>query len=85
MPHKLIRNQLVFMSKVVRCFVFYLIILSFKFTLGPEEIPNLVFLMRPSSVIRVTGQSAVLPCVASGLPSPVIRWMKNEEVLDTER
>ncbi|XP_041535412.1 neogenin isoform X3 [Microtus oregoni] len=51
---------------------------------GPEEIPNLVFLMRPSSVIRVTGQSAVLPCVASGLPSPVIRWMKNEEVLDTE-
>ncbi|XP_038178910.1 neogenin isoform X4 [Arvicola amphibius] len=51
---------------------------------GPEEMPNLVFLMRPSSVSRVTGQNAVLPCVASGLPSPVTRWMKNEEVLDTE-
>ncbi|CAH6870907.1 Neo1 [Phodopus roborovskii] len=51
---------------------------------GPEEMLNLVFLMRPSSVTRVTGQSAVLPCVASGLPSPVIRWTKNEEVLDTE-
>lgn len=85
MSHRLIRNQLFFMTKVVRFFVFYLIILSFEFTLGPEEMPNLLFLIRPSSVIRVTGQSAVLPCVASGLPSPVIRWMKNEEVLDTER
>ncbi|XP_052618282.1 neogenin isoform X8 [Peromyscus californicus insignis] len=51
---------------------------------GPEEMLNLVFLMRPSPVIRVTGQSAVLPCVVSGLPSPGLRWMKNEEVLDTE-
>ncbi|KAL1782514.1 neogenin isoform X2 [Sigmodon hispidus] len=51
---------------------------------GPEEMLNLVFLMQPSSMIRVTGQSAVLPCVVSGLPSPVIRWMKNDEVLDTE-
>ncbi|XP_031200322.1 neogenin isoform X7 [Mastomys coucha] len=50
----------------------------------PGEIVDLVFLMRPSSVIKVTGQSVVLPCVASGLPAPVIRWMKNEEVLDTE-
>lgn len=74
-----------FMTEVVRCFVFYLIILSFKFALGPEEMLNLVFLMRPSPVIRVTGQSAVLPCVVSGLPSPGLKWMKNEEVLDTER
>ncbi|XP_076781637.1 neogenin isoform X11 [Arvicanthis niloticus] len=51
---------------------------------APEEIADLAFLMRPSSIIRVTGQSAVLPCVASGLPVPVIRWMKNKEVLDTE-
>ncbi|XP_036050207.1 neogenin isoform X7 [Onychomys torridus] len=51
---------------------------------GPEEMLNLVFLMRPSPMIRVTGQSAVLPCVVSGLPSPGLRWMKNEEVLDTE-
>ncbi|XP_060231105.1 neogenin isoform X8 [Meriones unguiculatus] len=49
-----------------------------------EEMLNLLFLLRPSSVIKVIGQSVVLPCVASGLPAPVIRWMKNEEVLDTE-
>ncbi|XP_057399227.1 neogenin isoform X6 [Balaenoptera acutorostrata] len=45
---------------------------------------NLVFLKQPSSLVRVIGQSAVLPCVASGLPTPTIRWMKNEEALDTE-
>ncbi|XP_029420930.1 neogenin isoform X9 [Nannospalax galili] len=50
----------------------------------PEETPDLIFLIRPSSVIRVIGQSAVLPGVASGLPTPAIRWMKNEELLDTE-
>ncbi|XP_021063270.1 neogenin isoform X5 [Mus pahari] len=51
---------------------------------GPEETVDLVFLMRPSSMMRVTGQSAVFPCVVSGLPAPVIRWMKNDDVLDTE-
>nr|XP_045016376.1 neogenin isoform X8 [Jaculus jaculus] len=49
-----------------------------------EETPNLVFLMRPSSTVRVVGQSAVLPCVASGLPMPAIKWMKNQETLDIE-
>ncbi|XP_004855575.1 neogenin isoform X8 [Heterocephalus glaber] len=49
-----------------------------------EETPNLVFLKQPSSLVRVIGQSAVLPCVASGLPAPTIRWMKNEEALDIE-
>ncbi|XP_069899025.1 neogenin isoform X2 [Dipodomys merriami] len=49
-----------------------------------EEMPNLVFLKQPSSLVRVLGQSAVLPCVASGLPIPAIRWMKNEEALDVE-
>lgn len=73
------------MATVVRYFVFYLIILPFKFSLESEEMLDLVFLMRPSSMIKVIGQSAVLPCVASGLPAPVIRWMKNEDVLDTER
>uniref|UniRef100_A0A8C0JYE8 Neogenin n=1 Tax=Canis lupus dingo TaxID=286419 RepID=A0A8C0JYE8_CANLU len=34
--------------------------------------------------VRVIGQSVVMPCVASGLPTPTIRWMKNEEALDTE-
>lgn len=43
-----------------------------------------MFLKQPSSLVRVIGQSAVLPCVASGLPVPTIRWMKNEEALDTE-
>nr|KAF6486138.1 neogenin 1 [Rousettus aegyptiacus] len=50
----------------------------------PEITANLVFLKQPSSLVRVIGQSAVLPCVASGLPIPTIRWMKNEEALDTE-
>ncbi|VCX42585.1 unnamed protein product [Gulo gulo] len=51
----------------------------------PEFTSNLVFLKQPSSLVRVIGQSVVLPCVASGLPTPTIRWMKNEEALDTER
>ncbi|XP_045651213.1 neogenin isoform X5 [Ursus americanus] len=50
----------------------------------PEFTSNLVFLKQPSSLVRVIGQSVVLPCVASGLPTPAIRWMKNEEALDTE-
>ncbi|XP_016057047.1 PREDICTED: neogenin isoform X5 [Miniopterus natalensis] len=50
----------------------------------PEVTSNLVFLKQPSSLVRVIGQSAVLPCVASGLPLPTIRWTKNEEALDTE-
>uniref|UniRef100_A0A8C0JUT1 Neogenin n=1 Tax=Canis lupus dingo TaxID=286419 RepID=A0A8C0JUT1_CANLU len=50
----------------------------------PEFTSNLVFLKQPSSLVRVIGQSVVMPCVASGLPTPTIRWMKNEEALDTE-
>ncbi|KAM7157393.1 neogenin isoform 4-T5 [Molossus nigricans] len=50
----------------------------------PEVTSNLVFLKQPSSLVRVIGQSAVLSCVASGLPLPTIKWMKNEEALDTE-
>ncbi|XP_058429807.1 neogenin isoform X3 [Marmota monax] len=50
----------------------------------PEETLSLVFLKQPSSLVRVIGQSTVLPCVASGLPAPAMRWMKNEETLDTE-
>ncbi|XP_005000132.1 neogenin isoform X10 [Cavia porcellus] len=49
-----------------------------------EETANLVFLKQPSSLVRVIGQSAVLPCVASGFPAPAIRWMKNEELLNME-
>ncbi|XP_027408961.1 neogenin isoform X2 [Bos indicus x Bos taurus] len=50
----------------------------------PGATSNLVFLKQPSSLIRVIGQSAVLPCVASGLPTPSIRWVKNQETVDTE-
>ncbi|XP_066134156.1 neogenin isoform X6 [Saccopteryx bilineata] len=50
----------------------------------PEVTSNLVFLKQPSSLVRVIGQSVVLPCVASGLPVPAIRWIKNEEALNTE-
>ncbi|XP_057344942.1 neogenin isoform X9 [Manis pentadactyla] len=49
----------------------------------PEVTSNLVFLKQPSSLIRVTGQNAVLPCVAAGIPTPAVRWVKNEEALDT--
>uniref|UniRef100_A0A5F9C5X5 Neogenin n=1 Tax=Oryctolagus cuniculus TaxID=9986 RepID=A0A5F9C5X5_RABIT len=44
----------------------------------------LVFLKQPPSLVRAVGQSVVLPCVASGLPAPSIRWLKNEEALDTD-
>ncbi|XP_059570897.1 neogenin isoform X1 [Alligator mississippiensis] len=50
----------------------------------PEFPSDLVFLRQPSSLIRVTGQSAVLPCAAAGFPTPVIRWTRNEEELITE-
>uniref|UniRef100_A0A670JH31 Neogenin n=1 Tax=Podarcis muralis TaxID=64176 RepID=A0A670JH31_PODMU len=38
----------------------------------------------PSSLTKITGQNAVLPCVATGIPIPVIRWTRNEEELVTE-
>ncbi|XP_054523777.1 neogenin isoform X19 [Pan troglodytes] len=50
----------------------------------PEVTSDLVFLKQPSPLVRVIGQDVVLPCVASGLPTPTIKWMKNEEALDTE-
>uniref|UniRef100_A0A670ZEW6 Neogenin n=1 Tax=Pseudonaja textilis TaxID=8673 RepID=A0A670ZEW6_PSETE len=44
----------------------------------------LLFLKQPFSLTKVTGQSAVLPCVASGIPVPPIRWTRKEEELVTE-
>uniref|UniRef100_A0A670JGZ8 Neogenin n=1 Tax=Podarcis muralis TaxID=64176 RepID=A0A670JGZ8_PODMU len=41
-------------------------------------------LRQPSSLTKITGQNAVLPCVATGIPIPVIRWTRNEEELVTE-
>uniref|UniRef100_A0A8D0BW31 Neogenin n=1 Tax=Salvator merianae TaxID=96440 RepID=A0A8D0BW31_SALMN len=53
--------------------------------LPESEIPsNLVFLKQPSPLTKITGQSAVLPCVAAGTPAPAIRWTRNEEELFTE-
>ncbi|XP_036902978.1 neogenin isoform X1 [Sturnira hondurensis] len=50
----------------------------------PGVTSDVVFLKQPSSLVRVVGQSAVLPCVAAGLPPPTIRWMRNGEALGTE-
>ena len=50
----------------------------------PEVPQNLVFVRQPSSLTKVTGQSAVFPCVAVGFPTPYIRWTRNEEELITE-
>ncbi|KAM6257696.1 neogenin isoform 1-T1 [Porphyrio hochstetteri] len=50
----------------------------------PEEPQKLVFVRQPSSLTKVTGQSAVFPCVAIGFPAPSIRWTRNEEELITE-
>nr|XP_028562401.1 neogenin [Podarcis muralis] len=44
----------------------------------------LCVLRQPSSLTKITGQNAVLPCVATGIPIPVIRWTRNEEELVTE-
>ncbi|XP_038602086.1 neogenin isoform X5 [Tachyglossus aculeatus] len=53
--------------------------------LSDSEVPSkLIFLKPPIPTIRVTGQSAILPCVASGFPTPIIRWTRNEEALITE-
>ncbi|XP_064013296.1 neogenin isoform X3 [Pogoniulus pusillus] len=50
----------------------------------PEVPQSLEFMKQPSSLTRVTGQSAVFPCVAVGFPVPSIRWTRNEEELITE-
>ncbi|XP_063170430.1 neogenin isoform X3 [Candoia aspera] len=49
-----------------------------------EIASDLLFLKQPSSLTKVTGQSVVLPCVAAGIPVPLIRWTRNEEELVTE-
>ncbi|XP_070618749.1 neogenin isoform X4 [Erythrolamprus reginae] len=45
---------------------------------------GLLFLKQPFPLTKVTGQSAILPCVASGIPAPLIRWTRKEEELVTE-
>ncbi|XP_017672273.1 PREDICTED: neogenin isoform X2 [Lepidothrix coronata] len=50
----------------------------------PEEPQPLTFLRQPSTLSRLSGQSALFPCVATGFPTPSIRWTRNEEELLTE-
>ncbi|NWT04412.1 NEO1 protein, partial [Mionectes macconnelli] len=50
----------------------------------PEEPQPLTFLRQPSSLSRLSRQSALFPCVATGFPTPSIRWTRNEEELLTE-
>ncbi|NXG03455.1 NEO1 protein, partial [Sakesphorus luctuosus] len=50
----------------------------------PEEPQPLRFLRQPTSLSRLSGQSALFPCVATGFPVPSIRWTRNEEELLTE-
>lgn len=56
----------------------------YKLLADPEVPQDLVFVRQPSSLTKVTGQSAVFPCVAAGFPAPYIRWTRNEEELITE-
>ncbi|XP_032606238.3 neogenin isoform X7 [Taeniopygia guttata] len=49
-----------------------------------EEPQRLVLLKPPSSLSRLPGQSALFPCVAAGVPPPLIRWTRNDEELPTD-
>ncbi|XP_029430309.1 neogenin isoform X4 [Rhinatrema bivittatum] len=50
----------------------------------PGDERHLVFLHRPLPLNKIVGQSAVLPCVASGFPYPVIHWTRKEEEIILE-
>uniref|UniRef100_A0A8C9U517 Neogenin 1 n=1 Tax=Scleropages formosus TaxID=113540 RepID=A0A8C9U517_SCLFO len=41
---------------------------------GVERKPE--FLLRPSALARVAGESALLSCVVSGYPTPQVRWLR---------
>ncbi|TSK13442.1 Neogenin [Bagarius yarrelli] len=40
------------------------------------------FLMGPAPVFKPVGTAVLLPCVVKGIPLPVIRWMRNNKVID---
>ncbi|XP_074852067.1 LOW QUALITY PROTEIN: netrin receptor DCC [Carettochelys insculpta] len=42
---------------------------------------QLFFLQRPSNVVAVQGNDAVLECCVSGFPMPTFTWMRGEEVI----
>ncbi|XP_034431670.1 neogenin 1a isoform X11 [Hippoglossus hippoglossus] len=39
------------------------------------------FLVQPAAVIKVVGNSVLLPCVVSGFPAPNVRWMLGDKLL----
>uniref|UniRef100_A0A674G7X3 Neogenin n=1 Tax=Taeniopygia guttata TaxID=59729 RepID=A0A674G7X3_TAEGU len=51
---------------------------------GTHCCSRLVLLKPPSSLSRLPGQSALFPCVAAGVPPPLIRWTRNDEELPTD-
>ncbi|XP_064245522.1 neogenin isoform X7 [Passer domesticus] len=49
-----------------------------------EEPPRLALLRAPSSLSRVPGQSALLPCVPAASPPALLRWTRNGQELTTD-
>ncbi|XP_061671265.1 neogenin 1a isoform X7 [Syngnathoides biaculeatus] len=47
---------------------------------GEERKPE--FLVRPVPVTKVMGASVLLPCVATGFPTPHMRWMFKDKLLE---
>ncbi|KTF97695.1 hypothetical protein cypCar_00048720, partial [Cyprinus carpio] len=47
---------------------------------GVEE--KLETLQGPVAVVKVVGESVLLPCVMKGYPVPVIRWTLNDRPID---
>ncbi|XP_072236186.1 neogenin 1a isoform X10 [Leuresthes tenuis] len=48
--------------------------------IGEER--KLEFLVQPVSVVKVMGASVLLPCVVTGYPTPQIRWMFGDKLLE---
>uniref|UniRef100_A0A8C9W5F9 Neogenin 1 n=1 Tax=Scleropages formosus TaxID=113540 RepID=A0A8C9W5F9_SCLFO len=46
---------------------------------GVERKPE--FLLRPSALARVAGESALLSCVVSGYPTPQVRWLERFDLV----
>lgn len=45
---------------------------------------RLSFLIQPTPITKVVGQSVIVPCAAAGSPAPIIHWTKNEEEIALE-
>ncbi|XP_077447826.1 neogenin 1a isoform X12 [Stigmatopora argus] len=47
-----------------------------------EDERNMEFLLQPAPVTKVLGTSVLLPCVATGYPTPHVRWMFKDKLLE---